>query len=513
MNHRAHSTELPTLARSGFRSSYSRLHGKFRQIPQSVLIVIVLVVLGLLVVTADFVFIWQATSGTEGQDHVAIFQENNRNPLGQKFDRIPLVDNPVISSRNMKHMEKQLVYTLHRIAQNTSEKRGIVLPMFDKIATWGVSQIMQLRAMNVALPVEVPHCGDWNVLRQRAVLEKEDLGIIRFYDVCLLAFETTSLLDSSRKVFCLNMKSCQKKYRSFNIKVLAVVFSQFEEIMLLDADTLLFESPMMLWETEKYCTTGTLFFHDRLSQENQYLGKRIGKNAHVSRLNRYISQFDVAYFAPLRNIERPKATSKNKIPVSLNNYSPSEHLLTSHSWNQRAGHEMDSSLVLWNKKRQPRATAILAAFMAGNGIRGPPSYGDKELFFIAAELAETQYAFSDFGVGSFGWDFRDNGPGKSVLCGCAMHYYPVKSMNTSDLVNTSLLYVNCEDPFVEDGFTKKPIYYTQARLYEVYAGSFKKHKLSQECPFDITGVRLTSAQEDLILMRQRFIKIAKAIMG
>ncbi|CAH0482888.1 unnamed protein product [Peronospora belbahrii] len=469
MNHRAHSTELPTLARSGFRSSYSRLHGKFRQIPQSVLIVIVLVVLGLLVVTADFVFIWQATSGTEGQDHVAIFQENNRNPLGQKFDRIPLVDNPVISSRNMKHMEKQLVYTLHRIAQNTSEKRGIVLPMFDKIATWGVSQIMQLRAMNVTLPVEVPHCGDWNVLRQRAVLEKEDLGIIRFYD--------------------------------------------FEEIMLLDADTLLFESPMMLWETEKYRTTGTLFFHDRLSQENQYLGKRIGKNAHVSRLNQYISQFDVAYFAPLRNIERPKATSKNKIPVSLNNYSPSEHLLTSHSWNQRAGHEMDSSLVLWNKKRQPRATAILAAFMAGNGIRGPPSYGDKELFFIAAELAETQYAFSDFGVGSFGWDFRDNGPGKSVLCGCAMHYYPVKSMNTSDLVNTSLLYVNCEDPFVEDGFTKKPIYYTQARLYEVYAGSFKKHKLSQECPFDITGVRLTSAQEDLILMRQRFIKIAKAIMG
>ncbi|CAH0491873.1 unnamed protein product [Peronospora farinosa] len=130
---------------------------------------------------------------------------------------------------------------------------------------------------------------------------------------------------------------------------------------------------MTLWDTDKYRTTGTLFFHDRISQPDMYMGAPFRGNAHVSVLNHYISHFDVTPFAPLGNIQRPKATSENKVPVDLKNYSPSEHLLKSHSWNHRAGHEMDSSLVLWNKKMQPRATAILAAFVAINGINRPPS--------------------------------------------------------------------------------------------------------------------------------------------
>ncbi|RMX65270.1 hypothetical protein DD238_005699 [Peronospora effusa] len=412
------------------------------------------------------------------------------------------------SVQDVERMEKQLVYTLHQTAQRTSQQRGIVFPLCDNIAALGLSLIMELRAKDVTLPIEVPHCGDLKESIQRTLLEKNNMGIIRFYDVCELASQTTSLLNPSRKIFCKSLSKCHKAYRSFYIKLLAVVFSQFEEIMLLDADTLFFESPMTLWDTDKYRTTGTLFFHDRISQPAKYMGAPFRGNAHVSVLNHYISHFDVTPFAPLGNIQRPKATSENKVPVDLKNYSPSEHLLKSHSWNHRAGHEMDSSLVLWNKKRQPRATAILAAFVAINGINRPPSYGDKELYFLAVELAETQYAFSDFGVGGVGWDFRDNGPGKSVVCGHASHYYPIKPANASTVASTRVLYLN-SDAILEYEPAKKPVYYSQARLYEVYAGSFVDRGLEQECPFDVTGVRFSSAQANCILLRQRYYEIVK----
>ncbi|KAF4039556.1 putative Mannosyltransferase [Phytophthora infestans] len=529
MQRRPHTEErglLPTLARSARRSPFSSPHIMPRRIPRPVLLLLVLGGLGLLVVTANFIFTWRATSvaRTRAEEHLATLREkpgdtntrgnNGGNTLdAQNGDQKPQMqeERDQFSADDVQRMEKQLVYTLHQIAQRTTEKRGIVLPMFDGVAALGLSLIMELRAMSVDLPIEVPHCGDLKESLPRMLQEKEDMGIIRFYDVCELASKTASTLDPSRKVFCQSLRNCHRSYRSFDVKLLAMTYSQFEEIMLLDADTLFFESPMSLWDTEKYRNTGTLFFHDRLSQDNMFLGNRIRGNKDVSELNQYISRFDVSPFAPLGNIERPKATSENKIPVQLDNFSPSEHLLTSHSWNHRAGHEMDSSLVLWNKKRQPRATAILAAFVALNGIGRPPSYGDKELFFIAVELAETQYAFSDFGVGGVGWDFRDNGPGKSVVCGHASHYYPVKPVDASAVANTSVLYLN-SDAILEYNPKKKPVYYSQARLYEVYAGSFEQRDLPQECPFDVTGVRFSSAQEDRLLLRQRFHEIAVAWM-
>jgi hypothetical protein len=479
-------------------------------------------------VTANFVFTWRATSVARAQaeEHLTGLQENpgGTNTGGNNGakslnaqdgdggqQQLQQEEQDQFSVDDVQLMEKQLVYTIHQVAQRTSEKRGIVLPMFDGIAALGLSLIMELRAMSVDLPIEVPHCGDLKESLQRTVLEKEDIGVIRFYDVCELAAQTASTLDASRKVFCQSLRNCHRAYRSFDVKLLAVTFSQFEELMLMDADTLFFQSPMPLWDTDKYRNTGTLLFHDRLSQDDMFLGNRVRGNADVSELNQFISRFDVSPFAPLGNIERPRATSENKIPVELNNYSPSEHLLTSHSWNHRAGHETDSSLVLWSKKRQPRATAILAAFAAQNGVGRPPSYGDKELFFVALELAETQYSFSDFGVGGVGWNFRDEGPGKSIVCGQASHYYPVKPADASAVANTSVLYLNSDDILAYDPKTK-PVYYSQARLYEVYPGSFGERDLQQECPFDVTGVRFSSAEEDRMLLRQRFHEIATAWM-
>uniref|UniRef100_A0AAV1TTM3 Nucleotide-diphospho-sugar transferase n=1 Tax=Peronospora matthiolae TaxID=2874970 RepID=A0AAV1TTM3_9STRA len=421
----------------------------------------------------------------------------------------PASRDSLFSADDVKRMEKQLIYTIHEMAQRTIDKRGIVLPLFDDIATLGVSLILELRAMDVLLPIEIPHCGDLKDSTIHKVLEKEEVGVLHFYDVCELASETVSLRDASVKVFCESLSNCYELFRSFDIKILAVILSRFEEVMLLDADTLFFESPMSLWHTDKYLSTGTLFFYDRIGSDVNFLAKAVdGGKGDVREIHDFMSRFDVSPFEPLGYIKRPKATSKNMVPVKLK-FSPSEHLLTSHSWNYRAGHELDSSLLLWNKKRQPRATAILGAFIAINRIGEPPSYGDKELFYVAAELAETQYAFSDFGTGGAGWDFRDYGPGKSVLCGNAAHYYPVKAKDERLVANASVLYLNSDDILVYDP-KNKPVFYTQARLCDVYPGSVTERGLGISCPFDVTGVRFSPEQEDHMLLRQHFHEIAKA---
>uniref|UniRef100_K3W5Z0 Uncharacterized protein n=1 Tax=Globisporangium ultimum (strain ATCC 200006 / CBS 805.95 / DAOM BR144) TaxID=431595 RepID=K3W5Z0_GLOUD len=114
-------------------------------------------------------------------------------------------------------------------------------------------------------------------------------------------------------------------------------------------------------------------------------------------------------------------------------FQPSALLLTSRAWNLRTGHPIGSSLLLWNKARQQRTTAILAPFVVKNGISMPPSYGGKECYFIACELAETVYAFSDSGAGSLGTDMRDDGGEipNSILCEISVLHYVLVSNATA----------------------------------------------------------------------------------
>ncbi|KAF1328216.1 hypothetical protein FI667_g7103, partial [Globisporangium splendens] len=396
-------------------------------------------------------------------------------------------------------MHREIALSLSHYAHRTTASRGVVLPLFDDIALLGMSIILELRALQVDLPIEIPHCGDLKPEFQHLLQTKD--SNVRVYNACLQAQAATNVFGSGKKLFCGNMKNCHYRFRGFHIKILATIFSQFQEVMLVDADTIFFQSPMQLWESEKYKTTGTLFFHDRISSSDDFLAERISNTTEgqkTSMLHTYLSTFDVTPFELLVNIPRAKATVKNAIPVQLP-FEPSDFLLSSHSWNLRAGHEMDSSLVLWNKVKQPRATAILASFISRNGISFPPSYGDKELFFLACELAETEYAFSDFGVGSLGSDIRDDDDKpNSVLCGGGLHYLP---RATPGMKDPQPLYLNSDEILTMD-VANSALYRTLARPADFYAGSFIEKDLPQECPFGVTTLQLSADEKQTIVRRQ-----------
>ncbi|KAI2498824.1 hypothetical protein MHU86_15677 [Fragilaria crotonensis] len=53
-----------------------------------------------------------------------------------------------------------VVESLARLSLRTTAPRGLVLPLYDAIVFLGISLVMELRAMGLDLPIEIPHCGD-----------------------------------------------------------------------------------------------------------------------------------------------------------------------------------------------------------------------------------------------------------------------------------------------------------------------------------------------------------------
>lgn len=399
--------------------------------------------------------------------------------------------------------------------------RGIVLPLHNDVTAYGKSLILELRSLGVELPIEIPHCGDFPESHQ-AILTQND-SLVHIYNVCEEAEKATT---SQGKLFCHDMAHCEELFRSFYIKPLAVVFSRFQEIMLLDADTIHFQSPMNLWETDKYRTTGTLFFRDRVAWESEYLDEPMPGHDGISKLHYFLASFNVAPFRALGSVLRPKARSTNASteaglapsPVTLP-FEPSDFLLTSHSWNRRAGHEVDSSVVLWNKARQPRATAILASFISLNQTERPPSYGDKEFFFMACELAETAYSFTDFGVGCVGFDLRTYHDRETddplfTLCGEILHFYPERTQEDGDdpaALQATPQFTNGDNVFTWDP-TDRALYRTKARAADFYAGSFEKHGVDRFCPFNVTIVPLTQHEDARMRDRRALIEAVRSVL-
>jgi len=245
--------------------------------------------------------------------------------------------------------------------------------------------------------------------------------------------------------------------------------------------------------------------HDRISHDWWFMAERVAGKPDVSVEQDYFATFDVTPFRPLPTLERPKATVENKTPVKLH-FEPSDFLLRSHSFNLRAGHQVDSSLVMWSKKRQPRATAILASFVAQNDIASPPAYGDKELFFYASELAETQYSFSDHAIGAVGTKVEDGGPKNSTLCGDMAQVFPIHHDGVAD-DDVPLFYLN-SDRILHFKPDVEPVYYMKARPWEYYPGPFGK--LPQECPFNITVGRFEQPHIEHLAERRQFWEQVKA---
>eukprot|EP00937_MAST-01D_sp_MAST-1D-sp2_P006765 g6765.t1 len=169
---------------------------------------------------------------------------------------------------------------------------------------------------------------------------------------------------------------------------MALVLSSFKEVLMIDAD-----SPYKSQEQES----------GQLLVDKARVWREINLALHLNAHN-YMT----------RNAEHGDLAPFKQVMVY-----PSHKLKASAMWT-RDVFGADSGALVVDKVRQSRMMEVLRRYYL---VMMKRTYGDKEAFWLAAELAGSEYAFSKFAAGLYGTS--DNQGGRTYLCGGDLaHFHP-----------------------------------------------------------------------------------------
>ncbi|PMB68937.1 putative alpha-1,3-mannosyltransferase MNN14 [Beauveria bassiana] len=233
--------------------------------------------------------------------------------------------------------------------------RGIVVTAGNKQASHLRTLVDSLRGVGCTLPIEVMY------------LDNADLNVEVQEELSALDGVTTREMAPM-------VDDRDWKLTGWAAKPYAILFSSFREAIFIDADSLFFHDPEMLFEDQDYQRTGALFFKDRALWR-----------------------------------EWKKDWLKKVLPKPV-----SAQVLDSRYWKGESGQMQESGVVVIDKWRHFISMLIVCRLNGpereGDKAKGTSGvydmvYGDKETFWIGWELAgDTDYAFHRGRVGVMGID-------------------------------------------------------------------------------------------------------------
>ncbi|DBA00526.1 TPA: hypothetical protein N0F65_006430 [Lagenidium giganteum] len=292
----------------------------------------------------------------------------------------------------------------------------------------GLSLIREIRCLGNQELIQIYHCyPDEMSKSSRELLLAQDRNI-EIVDVC------SDLVNRG-----LLTRAVANKFRSWWIKPLAVHHSNVREVVLLDVDDVLLMDPATVRQSEGYQETGTMFFYDRVMGCKLFFNAPARGQRGKQYLRHLIDSFNYAGF----NITGP--------------IGPSEHLQKSFAYTRKTCHEQDSSLVAIDKGRAGQAMAVLWYLATEVRMKTEFSWGDKESFWLAFELAHQPYTFSPWGVSVVDSSTNnDITKHPETLCGSIAQFFPTEH------AEPQLFYVNGKallEPFPDGNpeTAKKPV--------------------------------------------------------
>jgi hypothetical protein len=302
--------------------------------------------------------------------------------------------------------EKNLSMPKFEFFQNftiNKSKQGIILCMHESIVSMGLSLIRELRCFGNQERIQVYHCMDELSEYSKELILTID-SRVDIIDVCVEFVKKGILTETAAKTF-----------RNYWVKPLAVIHTELDDVMLMDADLILLQDPAILRTLSGYKKTGTTFFYDRVVPQNRFFNRqKEGKQL----LHDLIQSFDYKRF-------------------DLTGPHPSEYLLSSMAYRQKTAHEQDSSMMLIQKSKGKKALEVLWYLISDLRYRLKFSWGDKESFWLSYELSQQDYFFSPWAMAAISSATNeDMKKHPNTLCGSMAHYLPVSD------ADPVLLYVN-----------------------------------------------------------------------
>lgn len=277
-----------------------------------------------------------------------------------------------------------------------SKGRGIVISATTRHARDLIRLIKLLRALNNKLPIQIMYKGD--ITRKNielieiaatadveSILDPEltsehqlfmpDLELLKQYKEFGSEFPKQQL-EFVNIVGCIN-RSYKYSFPGYSNKILAMLFSTFEEIILLDADTVPLVNPEEFFISEEYQKSGTYFFQDRsLRDTNDF----IETNFFATLFPTNEHSID-AFFGIPRTTEK---TLNNKYMTGWRHY-------------QEAG------VVAFNKRQHFMGLLMMCPLSLWTEPCQSSIWGDKELYWIGLSAAgDENYEFNPVQAASVG---------------------------------------------------------------------------------------------------------------
>ncbi|KAF9925559.1 hypothetical protein FBU30_004672 [Linnemannia zychae] len=299
--------------------------------------------------------IYQSLSGSDRERERQLIDSASTKPEVEFFLRLEKHLYPWL------HYGRRTSFSLH----GTFKGRGLVFCAGDNQFEFVVTAIQAIRnRLKSKLPIQVYHMGEEDLSKPRQKYLTEMAEGIEVVDV-------TAILDNSHM-----------KLGGWAIKPFAMLASNFEEVMFVDADAYFLQDPAVLFDDPGYMATGALFFYDRTlfpdwTQGSDWL--------------------------------------KSILPI-MSSFPP-----ISRMFNLLSAHEQESGVVLINKKT--RFLGLLGTCkMNGKWERDLISYkifhGDKETFWTGFEMVQEPYAFMRNYGGVIGELRPDD---NQSVCGAQLH--------------------------------------------------------------------------------------------
>lgn len=255
--------------------------------------------------------------------------------------------------------------------------KGIVIPTGQNTFRYACHLIGNLRnALGSKLPIEIVYAGDSDLPSNYRDFIKglgsdiDTVDILRVFDDATLDLQAGG----------------------WAIKVFAALGSQYEQVVVLDADAILMQPPETILDSHSgYESTGSLLFHDRLLWQGAFK-------------------------------ERHEWWEKQ-----LEHHTPSKALSKSRVYNENYAEECDSGLVLLDKSRLPILLGLLHACWQNTKLVRDDwtykmGYGDKESWWFGLELSGAEYTFEDHYGGMLG----DLNAEKTKVCSFTIAHFDEK---------------------------------------------------------------------------------------
>ncbi|RYG66830.1 hypothetical protein EON64_08840, partial [archaeon] len=231
------------------------------------------------------------------------------------------------------------------------------------------------------LPITIYHCNELDLEKLHIF---DELRNVQFVDLCP---------PGQDWVLGMTRPAAAKRLRGFFCKIAAIISAPYQEVIVMDLDTVFFKRPDRLFETDLYKETGAYFFRDRSLHASIYDDKGQPKYE----VNQVF--FDIMREQHIQVDRQYVEDQYRGHGVSwwwrcLRDYWAN----ASFPFKTCVGQYQESSVVVLDKRRHPRYLSLLEHYLPTLSF----GYSEKEMFWVVGHLSNESWTFEPYQAAQYG---------------------------------------------------------------------------------------------------------------